>query len=166
MSTWWSLMHWATSRLYYSLPAITFSCKMIIPLPQSSLPKMLASMEYWEENNWIGEIQTKVLMTTNLCPLHFWMGILNNGRVTVVELLTGGQREARILGIVGKAMLVRLEKLGGVQLVHYVWLPEGRFLKFLWATYEWKPQPFQVHMQRERPQCLHTILSEICGIKT
>ena len=59
-------------------------------------------------------------MITTLCPLHLLMGILNNGRVTLVELLTRGQREARILGIVGKAMLIRLEKLGGVQLLHHV----------------------------------------------
>lgn len=120
--------------LYCSLPAITFCCKTIIPLPQSSLPKMLASVECSEESNWIEEIQTTVLMTTTVCLLHLWMGILNSGRVTLVELLTGGPREARVLGIWGKAMLVRLEKLEGVQSVHHVWLPEGRFLKFLWAS--------------------------------
>lgn len=43
--------------------------------------------------------------------LYLSMGILTNGRVTLVELLAGRQREARILGVVEKAILVRLEKL-------------------------------------------------------
>lgn len=50
-----------------------------------------------------------------VCLFYFsFQGILISVGVALVKLLSGGQREARILGIVGKAMVMRLEKLEGV----------------------------------------------------
>lgn len=123
---------------------------MIVPLPQSSLPKMFASMECWEESNWIWEIQTKVLMIATLCPLRLWMGILNNGRVTLVELVIGGSRGSQDFRHCGEGNVDKVGEVGWCS-VGPSCLTECRFPKFLWSTYEWKPQPSQVYMQRERP---------------
>lgn len=150
---------------------------MIIPLPQSTLPKMLVSMECWEESSWMEEIQTKMWMDDQLLPfavifslqdpLHLWMEILFNGRITLVELLARGQRDARILGIVGKAMLVRLEKwmcsVGPLCLAAWVSVPKV-LLGNIWV--ETTILPGSHPKGKAIHQHVHTMFSGIWGIKS